>query len=165
MKDLGDLKYFLGIQVDRDRSQKLIHIHQTRYINMILERYGIPKSNPAKKPLSAGTKLAKATIDDVLTDQVQYQSIIGSQMYTMLRTRPDLAQSIQQISQFSQKPTVAHLKVAKQGLRYLNGTANDRITYDGNKALELKCWSDANWGEEEERESVSGSYSRLQEAA
>jgi hypothetical protein len=77
-------------------------------------------------------------------------------MYAMQATRPDLAQSIQQISQFAQKPTVTHLKAAKQGLRYLNGTANKGITYDGNKGLQLECWCDANWGGEEGRESVSG---------
>ena len=161
MKDLGDLKYFLGIQVNRDRSRKLIHIHQAGYINMILERYGMQNSNPAKTPLSAGTKLVKAEVDDVLTDSTQFQSIVGSQMYAMQGTRPDLAQSIQQISQFSSKPTIAHLKAAKQGLRYLNGTVSEGITYDGNKGLRLEFWSDANWGAEEGRESVSGFVATL----
>jgi len=87
----------------------------------------------------------------------EYQSIVGSQMYAMLATRPDLAQSIQQISQYSQKPTMTHLKAARQGLRYLKGTIDQGITYDGKKGLVFKAWSDASWGAEEERESVSGS--------
>ena len=49
-----------------------------------------------------------------------------------------------------------HEKAAKQGLRYLNGTVHEGITYDGNLGLKLKCWSDASWGAEEGRESVSG---------
>ena len=57
----------------------------------------------------------------------------------MQGTRPDLAQSIQQVSQYSQKPIIAHLKADKQGLRYLNGTTDEGITYDDNKGLELKC--------------------------
>src|SRR5271169_2832613 len=108
-----------------------------------------------------GVKLAKATTADVLTEQKEYQSILGSQMYAMLATRPDLAQSIQQISQFSTKPTKMHEKAAKQGLRYLNGTINEGITFNGNLGLELKGWSDANWGAEEGRESVSGSVYTL----
>src|SRR5438046_10304293 len=110
-------------------------------------------SKPAKTPLATGAKLIKASISDILIDLHDYQSMVGSQMYAMLATRPDLAQSIQQISQFAQKPTTIHEKAAKQGLRYLKGTVNEGITYNGNLGLKLKCWSDASWGAEEERES------------
>src|SRR5271168_3972727 len=77
-------------------------------------------------------------------------------MYAMLATRADLAQCIQQISQFSQMPTRTHEKAAKQALRYLNGTVDQGITYNGNLGMRLEFWSDANWGGEEGRESVSG---------
>ena len=113
-------------------------------------------SKPAKIPLATGTKLVKASISDTLTDQQKYQSMVSSQMDAMLATRPDLAQSIQQISQFAQKPTTIHKKAVKRGLRYLNGTVNEGITCDGNLGLKLNCWSDANCGAEEGRESVSG---------
>jgi len=73
-------------------------------------------SKPASVPLSPGAKLTKTAISDTLTEQSEYQSIVGSQMYAMLATRPDLGQSIQQISQHNQKPTVIHLKAARQGL-------------------------------------------------
>jgi len=113
-------------------------------------------SKPAKTPLATGTKLIKASISDILSDQQEYQSMVGSQMYAMLATRPDLAQSIQQISQFAEKPTTIHEKAVKQGLRYLNGTVHEGITYNGNLGLKLMCWSDAYWGAEEGRKSVSG---------
>jgi len=156
MKDIGELTYFLGIQVHRDRQQKLIHIDQSGYIRMILERYGMQDSKPATVPLATGTKLVKASVSDRLMDRHVYQSIVGSQMYAMLATRPDLAHSIQQISQYSQKPTATHEKAAKQGLRYLSGTIEEGITYDGKEGMKLKGWSDASWGAEEGRESVSG---------
>jgi Reverse transcriptase (RNA-dependent DNA polymerase)/gag-polypeptide of LTR copia-type/Integrase core domain/GAG-pre-integrase domain/Domain of unknown function (DUF4219) len=156
MKDLGELNYFLGIQVHRDKERKIIHINQPGYIRTILERYDMQNSKPANIPLSSGARLIKAIITDTLVDQKEYQSIVGSLMYAMLATRPDLAQLIQQISQFSQKPTKTHEKAAKQGLRYLNGTIDEGITYNGNLGIRLQCWSDANWGGEEGRESVSG---------
>jgi len=106
--------------------------------------------------LSINIKFVKVTIMNILTDQKKYQNIVDSLMYAMLTTRPDLAQAIQQISQFSQKPTRAHEKAAKQGLRYLNRTVDEGITYNGNLGMRLKIWSDANWGGEEGRESVSG---------
>ena len=94
---------------------------------MILERFGMQNSKPTQVPLSPSSKLAKAMITDILIDQHDYQSMVGSQMYAMLATRPDLAQSIQQISQFAQKPTTIHEKAAKQGLRYLKGIVNEGL--------------------------------------
>ena len=156
MKDLGELKYFLGIQVHRDKEWKLIHIDQSSYNRTVLERFGMTNSKPAKTPLPSGARLTKATISDVLVDQKDYQRMVGSLMYAMLATRPDLAQCIQQISQFSQRPARPHEKATKHALRYLNGTIDQGIKYDGNQGLRLECWSDANWGGEEGRESVSG---------
>ena len=72
MKDLGELKYFLGIQVHRDRERKIIHINQSGYNRTIFERYGMQNSKPASVPLSTGTRLVKATTMDVLTDQKEY---------------------------------------------------------------------------------------------
>jgi len=99
MKDLEELKYFLEIQMHHSNEQKLIHISQSGSIGTLFERYNIQGSNSARVPLSQGTKLIKAVISDTLTDISEYQSIVGSQMYVMLATRPDLAHSIQQISQ------------------------------------------------------------------
>ena len=61
----------------------------------------------------------------------------------MLASRPDLAQLIQQISQFSANPTQNHEKATKHGFRYLNGTIDEGITYNGNLGIKLECWSDA----------------------
>jgi hypothetical protein len=93
--------YFLSIQVHRDRERKIIYINQSGYTRTILERYGMRNSKPASTPLPSGARLTKATTADTLIDQKEYQSIVGNLMYAMLATQPDLAQSIQQISQFS----------------------------------------------------------------
>src|SRR5579859_5753102 len=103
MKDLREVKYFLGIQVHRDRERKIIHISQSGYNRTILERYGMENSKSANTRLSSSTRLTKATVTEVLADQKEYQSMVGSLMYAMLATRPDLAQTIQQISQFSRR--------------------------------------------------------------
>jgi hypothetical protein len=73
-------------------------------------------SKPANTPLSSSARLTKATATEVLADQREYQSMVGSLMYAMLATRPDLTQTIQQISQFSQKPTRIHKKAVKHAL-------------------------------------------------
>ena len=68
MKDLGELKYFLDIQIHRDRERKIIHISQSGYNRTILERYGMQNSKPASTPLSTSARLVKATIMDTLAE-------------------------------------------------------------------------------------------------
>src|SRR5277367_49418 len=113
-------------------------------------------SKTANIPLSNGARLTKAMVTEALADPKEYQSTVSSLMYAMLATRPDLAQTIQQISQFSQKPTRIHEKAAKHAIRYLNGTIDQGITYNESLEMKLEFWSDANWGGEEGKELVSG---------
>src|SRR5208282_6014032 len=77
MKDLGELRYFLGIQVHRDRKRKIIHISQSGYNRTILERYEMQNSKPANTSLSINIRLVKATMMDILAEQKKYQSIVG----------------------------------------------------------------------------------------
>src|SRR5947207_2792407 len=95
-------------------------------------------SKSANIPLSIDARFVKATIMNVLAEQKEYQSIVDSLMYTMLAIRSDLTQSIQQISQFSQKPIRAHEKAAKQELRYLNEMIDEEIIYNENLDMRLK---------------------------
>src|SRR5271167_1394381 len=95
MKDMRELKHFLGIQVRRDREHRQIHIDQSGYINTILERFDLAECNPVTTPIATGTRLRKSTPDDDLMDNPKkYQSIVESQMYAMLCTRPDLMYAI-----------------------------------------------------------------------
>jgi hypothetical protein len=71
MKDLGELQYFLGMKVQRDRTQKLLHIDQAGYTNSVVERFNMQNSSPADTPLAAGTKLVKPTVDDILVEPVE----------------------------------------------------------------------------------------------
>ena len=155
MKDMGELKYFLGIQVLRNRKHRQIHISQSGYINSILERFSLLECNPVSTPIAAGTKLQKAKPDDIMDDPKEYQSIVGSQMYAMLCTRPDLAYAISQISQFNNLPNKTHHAVAKRVLRYLKGTLHVGITFSGSLGLELKLYCDADWADGEDRKSIS----------
>jgi hypothetical protein len=155
MKDLGELHYFLGIQVHRNRKERQLSINQTGYINSILERFEMTNSKPMSTPIAIGTKLKKATTNDYLVDQKRYQSIVGSEMYPMLCTRPDIAYAISQVSQFNSVPTTEHEIVAKRILRYFNGTKDLGIRFDGASGLRLEAYSDSDWGASEDRRSIS----------
>src|SRR5271170_2894195 len=84
------VQYFLGIQVHRNQKNRHLQIHQSSYKNIILKRFNMENSSPVSTPMATGTKLCKSTDKSASADQKQYQSNIGSQMYAMLCTRPDL---------------------------------------------------------------------------
>jgi Reverse transcriptase (RNA-dependent DNA polymerase)/gag-polypeptide of LTR copia-type/Pol polyprotein, beta-barrel domain/GAG-pre-integrase domain/Integrase core domain len=163
MKDLGELKYFLGIQVYRDRASQQIHINQSGYTAMLIKRFNMENSNPVSTPLATGTKLLKSTDGDGYksVDPRHYQSIIGSQMYAMLCTRPDIAFAISQTSQFNTNPNSTHEAAAKRALRYLNGTMDLGITFSGRLGMKLEGYSDADWAGGEDRRSISGNLFTL----
>ena len=124
------------------------------------------ESNPAPTPIAMGTQLRKANETDELTDETRYQSMVGSEMYAMLCTRPDLAYAISETSRFNAQPTKVHEAAVKRGLRYLNGTREDGITFSGSQSLKLSAFSDADWaGNQEDRRSISGFVAMINGAA
>ena len=105
--------------------------------------------------MATGTRLTKAEIGNILVNEREYQSLVGSLMYAMTGTRPDLAYAVSQLSQFNAKPTAIHLTAAKRVLRYLKGHADLGITYrDDDNSLNGYC--DTDWGANEDRKSISG---------
>ncbi len=101
MKDLGDLHFFLGMEVERDRAQHLLYINQIRYLKEILKRFHMEDCKPIAVPLDPKTKLKKNEIKDV--EMVPYQQTVGSLMYAMLCTWLDLAYPISVVSQHMAK--------------------------------------------------------------
>jgi hypothetical protein len=90
-------------------------------------------------------------------DIEQYQSIIGSIMYAMVSSRPDLATSVGMLSRYLTKPKVGHWEAAKRILRYLNGTRNLSLRYVGNQDIILEGFCDADWGANKDtRKSATG---------
>jgi len=156
MKDLGPLRYFVGILVQRDRERRTLRIDQSGYIDMILQHFDMENSTPVATPIATGTKLTKTTDDDEIIDAKPYQSMIGSQMYAMLCTRPDIAFAVSQVSQFNASPTSTHEVIARRILRYLKGSMDLGIEYSGKEGLVLKVFVDADWGASENRRSIGG---------
>ena len=107
MTDLGELKYFLGIQVERNRTSRTIHINQAQYIIKILNQFNMHNCNPVRTPLEVGTKLTKSTETEPY-ELKRYQSAVGSLMYAMLGTRPDLAFAVSTVSKYCSNPNKTH---------------------------------------------------------
>jgi hypothetical protein len=158
MMDMGELKHFLGIHVKQDWEQGTLTLSQEAYLASVLDRFGMLDSNPVATPLTTGTKLLKSGDDDEKVDQKLYQSMVGSTIYGMLCTRPDIAFAVQQISQFSSNPSTTHLQVAKRILRYLKGTISNGITYRRSSGSQdpIVRYCDSDFANGEDRKSIAG---------
>src|SRR5947209_7845900 len=115
MTDLGDLKQFLGMQIFRDRKRKTTFVGQERYFQKVLERCRIQDCKGTSTPMETKLSLVKPDDKDII-GEVEYQSLVGSIMYGMLGTRPDLAYSISTISKFNSCPGSEHHEAAKRVL-------------------------------------------------
>ncbi|GKA60685.1 putative RNA-directed DNA polymerase, partial [Tanacetum coccineum] len=109
MKDLGDAAYILGINIYRDRTKHLIGFSQDTYLDKILKRFRMENSKKGNLPLNHGIKISKdlcSKTDDELDkmSRVPYASAIGSIMYAMTCTRPDVSFSLSMVSQHRQNP-------------------------------------------------------------
>jgi len=108
-------------------------------------------------PLAPGARLVKTTkLDYGNVDLKLYQGIVGSIMYGMLCTRPDLAFPIQQFPQFSSNPANAHFQAANRAMRYLQGTQTTGPIYNGEITGPIQAYCDVDYGAGEDRKSISG---------
>jgi transposase InsO family protein len=157
MTDLGPISYYLGMSVTRDRAARTITLSQKGYLQKVLHTFGFEEARPAATPMEPGIRLEKETAQPAEPEAVQqYQSAIGSLMYAMTGTRPDVAFAVSTVSQFAQNPNNSHWKAVKRIFRYLRGTLDQGITF-GKDDEGLLGYSDADWaGDRETRKSTSG---------
>jgi hypothetical protein len=80
--------------------------------------------NGVSTPMEVGKKLVAATENDELADQGVYQSLVGSLMYLVVGTRPDIAFAVATLSKYNARPTVDHLAAAKRLMRYVKRTSS-----------------------------------------
>ena len=113
MKDMGEAKYILGIKIYRDRSRRLIRLSQYVYIDKILERFHMKKSKKGSAPMSTSVQLSKSQCATTLEEieymkDVPYASAIGSIMYAMTCTRPDVSYALSMTSRHQASPGPEH---------------------------------------------------------
>ncbi|CAI7785474.1 unnamed protein product [Closterium sp. NIES-54] len=123
--DLGDLTHYLGMAITCDRPARTITLSQSHYIGQILEKFEMTQASPIATPLPFGHQLAPPTSPS----SCPYAELVGSLMYAMMCTRPDLAYSISVLARFvgPGRHTEVHWKAAKRVLRYLRGTKDHAL--------------------------------------
>src|SRR3954462_6414138 len=142
MKDLGEASYILGINIYRDRSRRLIGLSQSTYLEKFLKRFGMEDSKKGFFPMLPNTTLSKtqspATAEDrERMSKTPYASAIGSIMYSMLYTRPDIAYVVSLTSRYQSDSGVDHWIAVKNILKYLRRTKDMVLYYRGDEQLGL----------------------------
>ncbi len=156
MKDLGDLHFFLGMEVERDRAQRLFYINQIGYLKEIFKHFRMEDRKAIGVPLDPKTKLKKNVNNDEMV-KVPYQQAVGSLMYAMLCTRLDLAYPISVVSQHMVNPSLEHWIVVKRIFRYLQSTLEFKLRFEGSPPQDLVGYCDADWTSDlEDRRSTIG---------
>ena len=152
VKDLGQLRYFLGIEVSR--SSKGIYLSQRKYVLDLLSETGMLGSRPACTPIEQNHRLANDSGEPV--DRDQYQRLVGRLIY-LSHTRPDIAFAVSVVSQFMHDPKTQHMNAVLRIIRYLKSCPGRGLLYRPHGNLKVECYIDADWaGSLEDRKSTSG---------
>ena len=155
MKDLGSLKYFLGIEVLR--SKKGIFIIQRNYILDLLVETGMLDCKPVDTPIATNHGL-QIVEGEKPTDHDRYRRVVGKLIY-LSHTRPDNAYAVGVVSKFMHKPQVQHMTAIMSILRYLKGTRCRGLLFGKNDNLNLQAYTDANWaGDKDDKKSTLGYF-------
>ncbi|KAK1648278.1 hypothetical protein QYE76_066083 [Lolium multiflorum] len=150
MKDLGEASYILGIKIYRDRSRRLIGLSQSTYLDKILKKFRMDESKKGFLPMLPGKVLSKtqgpATAEErERMSQIPYASAVGSIMYAMLCTRPDIAHAVSLTSRYQSDPGMEHWTAVKNILKYLKRTKDMFLCYGGDQELVVTSYTNASW--------------------
>ncbi|CAI7926380.1 unnamed protein product [Closterium sp. NIES-53] len=169
-KTLGEVKYYLGMHVERDLDNRWLKLHQEKFIKELGENYGIENERKVATPLPAEFKLVKAAEDEGVEaeEQQQFQSLVGSLLYAAVHTRPDISFSVGQLARVVQNSSEEQVDAAERVVKYLNShpqvkqkgveVLKEKGELLGEGKLFLTCFTDATWASEKDDSSSVGGY-------
>ncbi|KAH9136201.1 hypothetical protein AeRB84_018564 [Aphanomyces euteiches] len=123
MKDLGNLTFRLGIEVERLQDGS-IFLHQRKYILDLLATHGFTDCNPISTP-----QASSATRSSTASSPLPYRQVVGDLQYLTTTTHPDIAYTVTFLSRHLNEPAEEHQQIAKRVLRYLKGTQDYGLLY------------------------------------
>ena len=151
-KDLGMLRYFLGIEVMRTKHG--IFLSQKKYVLDLMSETGKLRVKPCSSPMVPSVQLTKE--GETFKNPERYRRLVRKLNYLTV-TCPDITHSVNVVSQYMYSPTIDHWTVVEQILCYLKEAPGRGILYNNHGHNRLECFTDADWAEsKEDRRSTLG---------
>ena len=153
MSLVGELQFFLGLQINQSNAG--IVIHQGKYIKDLLKRFALDHVTPKSTPMSTSVKFTKDE-QGTPVDVTKFRGMIGSLLY-LTASRPDIMYSVCLCARFQSQPKESHLNAVKRIFKYLKGTSDLGLFYPSSSSFDLIGFSDADYaGSQVDRKSTSG---------
>jgi hypothetical protein len=136
LKHMGPVSFILGLKVDRNREAKSLTLNQTQYISFLATKFNVSINTKVDTPMDQGFNTSCYT--NKATD-VPYKEMIGSLMYAMLGTRPDIAFAVGFLCRFMSEPAVEHWKALRRVLAYLVNTKDLKLQFGPHSTKETSA--------------------------
>ena len=151
VKNLGLAKFCLGIHITQQPDKKLILLSQKEYISQLLKRFNMADAKPAITPMEVNLKLVKRSspIEDQGEDGARaepYREAVGCLIHLSQITRPDICHAVGVVSKFSSNPSREHWMAVKRIFRYLKGSQELVLKFNGRDRKCMEAFADADWG-------------------
>ena len=160
MKDLGIVQVCLGLEFNWLPNGTCL-LNQKQYIQKVLERFKMENCKPIGCPIEGGAKLSKDMSPKTPEEKnemrgIPYRSAVGSLIYLVTGTRPDLAVATSNVARYCENPGLRHWSAVKRIFRYLKGTLAWGLLFNPTDST-LVGYSDADWaGDLDSRRSTTG---------
>jgi len=160
MKELGEIKEYLGVNIDYNYRKRELTLSQMKYIELLADKYKIQNSKLYSTPMETNLKLEKAGSCE---SNIKYRNLIGALLYIGSSTRPDISYSVNYLSRYQNDYNETHWKYALRILKYLYLTKDLVLYYKKNVNCDIiNCYVDADWaGDNIDRKSTSGYVIKL----
>lgn len=160
MKDMGQIKTYLGINIEYDCEKKIMTLDQKNYIESLAKRYEIENAKLYATPMEQNLKCEPALS---VSNDIRYRNLIGALLYISSSTRPDICYCVNYLSRFQNGYDQSHYKYALRVLKYLYYTKDLKLKFKKNVNSDiLDCCVDADWaGDIVDRKSTTGYVIRM----
>lgn len=161
MTDIGDVKNFLGMRIERDIEQRYMRISQRVFLEGLLRRFNMQECKPISTPIECRLRLLRG--EECHRTEKPYRELIGCLLYVTLTSRPDLCAAVNYFAQFQSCPTEEHWVHLKRVLRYIRGTLDLGLIFKGNNEEPvMEAYCDADWANDPvDRRSLTGYVFRV----
>ncbi|CAI7910015.1 unnamed protein product [Closterium sp. NIES-54] len=146
---MGDVKYYLGMHVERDLDKGVLRLHQRKYCEGLAEKYGLQDGGKPATPLPSGFNVEPCADEEVVgeSDRKLFHSMVGAVNYAANHTRPDIAFTTSSLASVVSHPSHEQLEAAKRLVRYVSATASVGLEYSAVRQRLQRGATDLSQGE------------------